>query len=283
MELFLTRLWGHFPQPTVPFIGRDLADEHGLRYLALVLAYQGGPWAGWQLQKEAPSIQGELEKVLSKLCGHEVRVAASGRTDAGVHAFGQVASFATHSRLPLNEMLPALISMLPDSIFPLTLGAVNKDFHARFHALAKTYDYYLAPHISCGAFLTPFLWPIDKALEEKPVKTALMMCVGRRDMRALSSGAPEKGGSTVRNILEARLDVKPGLWRIRLTAQGFLRHAVRNLVGILVNIGQGRLTPGQLLEMLRAGEKLYSAPKAPPNGLYLQKVYYHPWIGPAAD
>lgn len=281
MELFLTRLWGNFPGHTVP-PGRDEPDEEGFRHMALVLAYQGSAYAGWQYQPGEPTLQGAVEKVLSRLCGHELRVHASGRTDAGVHAFGQVVSFATRSHLPLEQMLVALRSMLGQSIYPVDLLPVAKSFHARYSALAKTYDYYLAPAMNTPAFVRPLLWGLPWELDEKPLRHALMLFSGRQDLRALSTGQAETE-STVRDILEARLDSQAGLWRIRLTAQGFLRHVVRNLVGILVQIGRHKITPAQLGAMLRAGEKLYPAPKAPASGLYLNKVYYHPWPGPAQD
>jgi tRNA pseudouridine38-40 synthase len=280
MELFLTRLWGCFPASTLPFREHDIVDAAGARHLALVVAYNGGVWSGWQYQPELPTIQGALEIVLSKICGHEVRLYASGRTDAGVHAFGQTANFTTSSKLPLAKMLSALRALLPSTIFPLALGPVAPSFHARYSALAKTYDYYLAPQRPTGAFLRSLLWPIPWSLDERPVAQALMLLVGRHDLRALSTGP---AADSWRNIYEARLEAKPGFWRIRLTANGFLRHTVRNLVGILVQIGRGKLLPGQLRAMIKAGEKLYTAPKAPPAGLYLQKVYYYPWPGPAAD
>jgi tRNA pseudouridine38-40 synthase len=244
------------------------------------VAYQGGAWSGWQYQPGLPTIQGALEMVLSKICAHEVRIQASGRTDAGVHAFGQVATFSTGSKLPSAKMLSALRALLPASIFPLALGPVASSFHARYSALAKTYDYYLAPQVQTGAFLRSFLWPLPWALDARSVAQALMLLAGPQDLRALSTGP---AADSLRNIYEAKLEAKPGFWRIRLTANGFLRHAVRNLVGILVQIGRGKLLPGQLREIIKAGNKLYAAPKAPPAGLYLQKVYYCPWPGPAAD
>jgi tRNA pseudouridine38-40 synthase len=282
MELFLSRLQGHFPAPEVPFLHQDLSDAGGRRHLALVLAYQGSEWAGWQIQPGRPTVQEAVEQALGCLCAQPVRLAASGRTDSGVHAWGQVASFTTASPLPAAAMLRGLGRLLPASIFPLALGPVSPGFHARYSARGKTYDYYLAPAMTCPAFLRSLLWPLPGGLQEEPVREALALCLGDQDMRALSSGAPETSG-TIRHIMEARLDISAGLWRVRLTASGFLRHAVRNLVGILTRIGQGKLSPGQLGQMLTAGEKLYPAPKAPPAGLYLQKVRYQPWKGPADD
>jgi tRNA pseudouridine38-40 synthase len=282
MELFLSRLQGHFPAPGVPFADQDMSDENGLRHLALVLAYQGSQWDGWQIQPGRPTIQAAVEQALSRLCAQPVRLAASGRTDAGVHAWGQVASFSTSSPLPAAAMLQGLRRLVPASIFPVALGPVLPGFHARYSARSKTYDYYLAPALACPAFLRSLLWPVPGSLREQPVREALALCLGDKDMRALTSGAPETS-ATIRRIMETRLDISPGLWRVRVTASGFLRHAMRNLVGMLTRIGQGRLSPGQFSRMLEAGEKLYSAPKAPPEGLYLQKVRYRCWEGPDDD
>jgi tRNA pseudouridine38-40 synthase len=277
MKIFLSRLRGNFPALSVPFLEREQPAENGLRHLALALAYNGAPWAGWQLQPRRPTIQGAVEQALGRLCAQPVRLTASGRTDAGVHAWGQVADFRTTSRLPAPAMLAGLRKLLPSSIFPLALGPVGPDFHARYSAQAKTYDYYLAPGLNCPAFLEAWLWALPWQLDQAAIREALALCPGRRDMRALSSGAQPGAAGTVRQIMEASLRASPDLWRIRVTASGFLRHALRGLVGILVKIGQGKLTPAQLEQMLAQGVKLYSAPKAPPCGLYLSQVHYAPW------
>ncbi len=275
------RLGGSYPPFDAPLLATEPEPGPGGRQLALVLAYHGGGFAGWQLQPGKPTIQGAVEHVLSTLCDHPVRVAASGRTDAGVHALGQVAGFATGSRLSLERMERGLRSLLPEGLFLRALGPVRPGFHARFDARAKTYDYYLWPGGGARPFLSGRLWALDQELSPGPVAEALAALPGRRDLRALTS----RGGDaedTVRRVLAARLDADPGgPWRVRITAEGFLRHAVRNLVGVLAQIGMGRLPAGALMEMIEAGRRIYSGPKAPPAGLYLARVYYRPPAGEA--
>jgi tRNA pseudouridine38-40 synthase len=225
-------------------------------------------------------VQGEVESALSRLCDHPVRVLASGRTDAGVHALGQVASFDTSSHLGLEPLSLGLRALLPPDIHLRALGAVDTGFHARYSAQAKTYDYYLWPGCGPALFLRGLLWAYPRPLQAEAVRQALALLPGRHDLKALASRGSEVQGSTVREILEANLETWPqGLWRVRLTATGFLRHVVRNLVGTLTQVGSGRLAPPALAEMLAAGQRLYSGPKALPGGLYLNRVYYVPWPG----
>jgi tRNA pseudouridine38-40 synthase len=280
------RLGGEFPPHGLPLEQPEPLTPPGQpRHLALVLAYDGQGWAGWQLQPGRPTLQEAVESVLGRLCGQPVRVAASGRTDAGVHALGQVASFATTSALPLPRLLLGLGALLPPGVLARAVGPMPPDFHARYSAQAKTYDYYLWPRAgTAGLFLRDRLWALERPLDPGPVRRALELLPGERDLKALASRGHEAKGSTRRDILEAKLDVwKEGPWRVRLTATGFLRHVVRNLLGVLSQVGEGRLAPENLMEMLEAGRRLYPGPKAPPQGLYLNRVYYQPWPGPAQD
>ena len=277
------RLLGRFPPHGVPFLPQEPPRAAGqTRRLALVLAYDGQDFAGWQVQPGARSVQGEVEAALGRLCGHPLRLAASGRTDAGVHALGQVASFDTPSRLGLEPLSRGLKALLPADIHLRALGPVADDFHGRYSAQCKTYDYYLWPGGEAALFLRDRLWAYPRPLEAEPVRQALALLPGAQDLKAFASRGSEAGGSTVREILEAGLETWPeGLWRVRLTATGFLRHVVRNLVGALTQVGSGRLPPSALGEMLAAGQRLYAGPKALPGGLYLSRVYYQPWPGAA--
>lgn len=276
---FFSRLWGRFPPHGVPFQETAPPPEPGqARRLALVLAYDGQAYAGWQVQPGAATVQGQVEAALSRLCGHPVRLLASGRTDAGVHALGQVASFDTHGRLDLATMARGLKALLPADIHPRALGAVADDFHARYSARAKTYDYYLWPACGPSLFLRGRLWALPRPLDQEAVGQALALLPGERDLKALSTQGSEVQGTTVRQILQAELATWPtGLWRVRVTATGFLRHVVRNLVGVLVQVGCGRLRPQDLTAMLASGQRRPAGPKAPPGGLYLSRVYYQPW------
>lgn len=267
-------LGGEFPPHDVPFIPEGDAGD-GPRRLALVLAYDGAAYAGWQEQPQARTIQAEVEAALSRLCDHPVRLAASGRTDAGVHAVGQVAAFTTTSRLGLEQMGRGLAALLPEDIHSRALGQVAEDFHPRYGALAKTYDYFLRPAARAAVFLRRYTWPLTGKLDQAAMGRALELLPGERDLVALASRGSEVEGPTVRRIISAGLSASDdGLWRVRVTAEGFLRHVVRNLVGVLVQIGQSRLRPEDLMDMLAAGRRLHPGPKAPPNGLFLSRVYY---------
>lgn len=275
-------LRGEFPPHDVPYLDREPEiPPGGRRHLALVLAYAGGEFSGWQVQPGTHTLQGELEAALARLCDQPVRLHASGRTDAGVHALGQVASFATSSLLETGKMARGLRALLPDGLHLRALGLVPPEFHARYSAQAKTYDYYLWPQAGPSLFLRGRLWALPQALDAQAMDSALALLPGPRDLKAFASQGSEAGGSSLRTILETRLEARPDApWRVRITATGFLRHVVRNLVGSLTQVGSGRLPPRALAEMFAAGRRLHPGPKAPPQGLYLARVYYTPWPGP---
>lgn len=276
------RLGGVYPDHDVPFWDAEPQAGGPKRCLALVLAYHGGGFSGWQLQPKQPTIQGAVEAALSQLCDQPVRVHASGRTDSGVHALGQVASFATTSTLSLVRMERGLKALLPYGVSLRALGPVPQSFHARFDAKAKTYDYYLWPKKTSLPFLAGRLWPLPYDLDLGAMQRALDPLPGPRDLRALASRGWEAGDDTVRRIVSAKIHHgQDGPWRLRITASGFLRHVVRNLVGVLSQVGQGSLAPEALMEMITAGRRIYSGPKAPPQGLYLSTVYYR--REPSAD
>jgi tRNA pseudouridine38-40 synthase len=268
-------LLGEFPAHELSFLENEPELSGSSRRMALLLAYEGSTFAGWQMQPGKRTIQEEVEKVLSTLCDESVRIEASGRTDAGVHAFGQVATFSTNSQLSLERMRRGLASLLPDDIYARELGPVRADFHARFDCQAKTYHYYLWPQANAAVFLSNRLWAVKQALDQEAMQKALAAIIGEHDLLAFASylGQVEEG-STVRRILEAELDAGGPVWRVRLTGTGFLRHVVRNLVGTCVQIGMGRLEPEAVGEMLEARQRLYAGPKAPAGGLYLSKVFY---------
>jgi tRNA pseudouridine38-40 synthase len=220
-------------------------------------------------------VQGALEACLAKLCNEPIRVVASGRTDAGVHAWGQVASFHTKSNLSLERMAKGLRAMLPKDVCLRGLARVRSGFHARYDAKAKTYDYFIWPGKKGRLFLQNRVWDLDRELNAEKIRKALAGLPGDCDLRAMASQGVEVKGSTVRKVLAAELVEEPGgPWRISLTATGFLRHVVRNLVGTLAQIGWGKLRPEELFDMLEAGERFHPGPKAPAGGLYLNRVYY---------
>jgi tRNA pseudouridine38-40 synthase len=269
---------GDFPSHEAPFLapGQEAGGE--TRRLAMVLAYDGAPFAGWQLQANKPTVQGAVEKALAKLCNHPVRLAASGRTDSGVHALGQVAAFDTTSRLDLDRMGRGLKALLPEQIHLRELGETPPGFHPRFDALGKTYDYYLWPGAAAPLFLLPYLWPLRKGLDLERMTATLAALPGERDFAPMASRCNEAKGSTLRQVSQAELKALPGgVWLVRLSASGFLRHVVRNLVGSLVQVGRGSLKSDDFLAIFEPGSTRPPGPKAPGCGLFLRKVYYkHP-------
>ena len=267
-------LMGRFAPHDVPYMPEP-APAQSPRHLAMVLAYCGDEFAGWQVQPRRATVQGSLESALSKICNQPVRIQASGRTDAGVHALGQVAHFSTGSRLGLETLAHGLRSIVGPRVLLRALGQVEPEFHARYSVRAKTYAYYLWPQAKAPLFMQNRLWSLPKPLNPEPVRRALAGIIGDRDLAALASAGSEVQGSTVRTIFAAELSLdEHGIWCLRIKASGFLRHVVRNLVGVLYQIGRGDLQPEQLHEMLAAGKRLYAGPKAPPGGLYLEKVFY---------
>lgn len=268
-------LLGEFPPHEVPFLEGEGGEDGSPRRLALVLAYEGSQFAGWQLQPGKRTVQEEIEKALSTLCNEPVRIEASGRTDAGVHALGQVASFSTSSSLSLDRMRPGLASLLPDDVHARELGPVTAGFHARFDCQAKTYHYYLWPEADAPLFLQNRLWALSQTLDPAAMSEALAQVEGEHDLLAFASrmGQVEEG-STVRRVLEAKIDTAGPVWLVRITGSGFLRHVVRNLMGACVQVGMGRLQPQAIGEMLLARRRIYSGPKAPAGGLFLGRVYY---------
>jgi tRNA pseudouridine38-40 synthase len=270
-----TALLGGFPAHQVPFLTGEELEPGSPRRLALVLAYEGSGFAGWQLQPGKRTVQEEVEKALSTLCDEPVRIEASGRTDSGVHALGQVASFSTTSDLCLERMQRGLASLLPEDVCLRQLGPVPAGFHARFDCLAKTYHYYLWPEAKAPLFLRDRLWTLKQRLDPRAMAAALAQVVGEHDLLAFASrlGQVEEG-STVRRVLSAELHHEGPVWLVRITGSGFLRHVVRNLVGACAQVGMGRLKPEAIGEMLAAKRRLYAGPKAPAGGLYLSQVYY---------
>jgi tRNA pseudouridine38-40 synthase len=274
-SLLWPALLGDFPPHGVPFIQGQGGEEPSPRRMALVLAYEGSGFAGWQLQPGKRTVQEETEKALSTLCDEPIRIEASGRTDSGVHALGQVASFSTKSRLSLERMGRGLASLLPDDVQVRELGPVPDGFHARFDCTAKTYHYYLWPQAKAPLFLQNRLWALREKLDPGAMREALFLVMGQCDLMAFASRLGEAAeGSTVRQVMEAGLDDSGPVWLVRITGSGFLRHVVRNLVGACAQVGMGRLKPRAISEMLEARRRIYAGPKAPAGGLYLARVYY---------
>ena len=238
-----------------------------------VCAYDGTEFAGWQSQAGGRAIQDVIEARLAEILKTPLRIHGSGRTDSGVHALGQVFHFdATWNHDP-EKLLAALRIGLPRSIQVKSVRAVAADFHARFDATGKRYAY----HVHLGdadPFTRPYCWPVFKPLDVTAMQAAAEVLRGRHDFRAFTAlNGPERE-DTVRDL--RRLEIARRGRRITITAEadGFLYKMVRSLAGVLVSVGEGKLTPAQLRTILHSRERTAAVQTAPPQGLFLVKVFY---------
>ena len=244
--------------------------------LAIRVAYLGGPFAGWQRQARARTVQGVLEHALEALYRRPVRVVGAGRTDAGVHAAGQIAHFDPPLSIPPAGVVRALNSVLPEDVRVLRAWGVPAEFHARRSALGKRYRYRLA----WGAVLPPWenlrRWHVSHPLDADAMATSLADIPGEHDFAAFAlSGHSGRGvRGTVRVVTLAHLRVRGRRLDIVLEGDGFLRGMVRRIVGGLVDVGRGAQPPGWFAALLRDRRTLPPAPTAPPHGLTLERVFY---------
>jgi len=249
----------------------------------LTLAYDGTGLVGWQRQPEGTSVQGLLEEALARLTASpRVTVTGAGRTDAGVHARGQVASVTLATALTPADVLRGANALLPAAVRVLAVDRVDPSFHARFGAREKRYEY----HVVNGPVISPFdvryAWHIPYPLDLAAMRAALPVLEGRHDFAAFQSTGSDIE-DTVRTLREARLDdtalgvspEPPGLKLVfTFVGDGFLRHMVRAMVGSLVEVGRGRWPPGRLPEILASTDRALAGPTAPPHGLFLVSVRY---------
>ncbi len=245
-----------------------------VRTIRLTLEYDGSGYHGWQRQPNGLTVQEVVEKALATILGQEVRVHGSGRTDAGVHALGQVAHFRTAATLPLAAFCEGLNSLLPRDIAVLEAQEAPPDFHARYTARAKTYEYRILNRPQDRQVQRHFCWWLSRPLDLHRLQTAAADLLGEHDFAAFqASGSDVK--TTVRRVLEASWEAREGGWRIfRITADGFLRGMVRSLVGTLVEIGWGKRPVDDLARILASRDRRQAGPTAPAAGLYLVTVIY---------
>ncbi len=245
------------------------------RRVKLTVAYDGGAYAGWQIQPNGPTVQAAMEGALARILQEPVRVRAAGRTDAGVHAREQVVDFSDAGARDLETIVHGGNGLLPPDIRILSAVEVPEAFDARRHAMEKEYRYFLYLSPVDSPFLSRYAWHIEKHLDLDAVRHGLSHLVGKHDFSSFR-GQGCNALSPVRTIFRAevaRHDV-PGLISIDVAGAGFLRHMVRNIVGTVVNAGRGKHSADHVGEILRARERSAAGVNAPPHGLFLWRVAY---------
>jgi tRNA pseudouridine38-40 synthase len=244
-----------------------------MRTLKLVLEYDGFDYCGWQVQPDVPTLQRVLEQALGKILGEDIRVNGAGRTDAKVHALGQVASFQCTSQIPGEALLRALNSILPKDVAVHAVQEAPPDFHARFSARGKVYAYRILNRPVRSPLRLRYVWYVSQWLDVPAMMLAGAALQGTHDFSAFQAAGSEVQ-TTARTLtgLTVRRDGDEVI--VQCTANGFLRHMVRNIVGTLVEVGRGARSPADVKRILEARDRRLAGVTAPPQGLYLLEVLY---------
>jgi tRNA pseudouridine38-40 synthase len=244
------------------------------RNIRMVLRYDGTRFHGWQSQAEDCTIQDIIEEKIRLMTGEPVRLLGAGRTDAGVHALHQVCHFYTQSRLDPETLRKGLNSLLPPDIFISRAEYVPPDFHSRYSATSKVYEYRILNRPEPDPFTRFYTWHISSPLDLPEMKKCLPLLSGEHDFSSfMSSGSSVR--TPVRRMMKAEIhSCAEGLLFFEFQADGFLRHMVRNIVGTVVEVGKGRWDSGKFLEIFQARDRRLAGAKAPAQGLFLKMVYY---------
>ena len=245
------------------------------RNIALKVSYDGTNYHGFQRQTPPiVAVQNVLERALAKLCGEQVELAAAGRTDTGVHAYGQVVNFFTDGRIPVDRLPRAVNGLLPPDIVVAEAWEAGRDFSARHAATGKAYVYRLEQCTVPNPFTRNYAWQIFHPLDLGAMRTALALLVGTHDYSSFcaAGGAPM---SPVRTLDAIQLDEEgEGRFSCYLHGNGFLYHMVRNIMSTVVNVGLGRISVERFAAIFAACDRRLASPTAPACGLYLLRVDY---------
>jgi tRNA pseudouridine38-40 synthase len=239
----------------------------------LILEYDGTNYHGWQIQPNLPTIQGILASTIRKVAQHDVNVTGAGRTDAGVHALGQVANFTTSARLSVEEWLRALNGLLPPDIAVLSVDAVPDTFHSRFDAKSKLYRYLLLTRVHRSALSRSKVLHYPHPLDLDAMEAAAHALIGTHDCSSFQ-GSPTDQENPVCTITRLTVDRFGDEVIFEVEANRFLKQMVRNIVGTLLEVGRGKLKVGDVAEILASKDRTKAGPTAPAHGLYLVRVDY---------
>ncbi|MBF0252348.1 MAG: tRNA pseudouridine(38-40) synthase TruA [Candidatus Omnitrophica bacterium] len=238
----------------------------------LTIAYDGTGYSGWQIQKNGKTIQEEIEKAIEKVYGFRHRLLGASRTDAGVHAKGQVAHFKAKTKIPYKSIPKALNTFLPAAIVIKNAAYVKDDFHAQYQAKKKTYHYYILNEKNRDPFNERYAWRVHHDLDINLMRKEIKALLGEHDFKSFQA-RDKKERTSVRTIYAAKISGKRDIC-ISLTGNGFLYNMVRNVVGTVVDIGRGYLPPDSMKNIIDAKDRTKAGPTAPPQGLVLINIKY---------
>ncbi len=238
----------------------------------LLIEYAGTRYSGWQIQKNARTVQGEIDRAVREVTGRrDFELYGSGRTDAGVHALGQVAHLDVQTKLADNELVAALNDKLPADINILDARRVPHRFHARHDAVARSYVYQIARRRT--AFAKPYVWWVRENLDPAGMQEAARRFAGMHDFESFTDADPDDTSMTVQ-VDRVQIDESGDLLLVRVEGSHFLWKMVRRMIGVLVEVGRGALSPGDVVALLRSASALPARVTAPASGLFLERVFY---------
>lgn len=255
-----------------------------MKYIKILLQYDGTDYFGWQKQKDSNTIQTIIENRLFKITGESIKLTGASRTDSGVHALGQTAVFATNSKLETHTIIKALNSLLPNDIKAISFKETDKNFHPRYNAKSKIYFYLISNNHIVSPFFYRHVWKVPYNLNIALMKKAGRLLKGRHDFSAFR-GAGCGAKTTIRDITLLKIEslqemhfmdckIQGNFIKISIEADAFMRHMVRNIVGTLVEIGRGKMDIETIPEAFELKDRRKTGPTAPPKGLFLEKIKY---------
>ena len=245
-----------------------------IKNFRITIEYDGTRYHGWQRQKNDRTIQEEIEKAIQKVTGRQVSLTGSGRTDAGVHAYAQVANFKCETHLDGQALSGGLNSLTDDDIVITECREVDDSFHARYDAKSKTYVYKILNRSIPAAVGRQYAWHIRKVLNRETMRAAIVHLIGSHDFKAFE-GAGSPRSHTTRRVFKADLiEEKDDYLAFEIEADGFLRFMVRNIVGTLVDVGLGKISPEEFKAILNSRDRFLAGATAPAHGLFLKNVLY---------
>lgn len=251
--------------------------------IKMKIQYDGTQYSGWQRQKKGLAIQTVIEDALSKIFKTPIKIRGAGRTDAGVHALGQIAAFKTQVKIPLNSLKKALNSLLPQDIRVLEIEEVEDSFHPQYSVKRKSYVYYLCLDEECSCFIQRYVWHYPRKLNLSLMQEALPLFKGTKDFTAFSGSTDVKNkirtvyDFTMHSLTElCFMDIKlnGNFIKFRIEADGFLRYMVRNIVGCIVEVGRGKLGIESIYDAFNSGKRPSTMQTAPSRGLFLEEIIY---------